>query len=44
MIVLPISHYISLIHFSLKGWENVPFELGSETFDVVDKDTESKSE
>ena len=29
MIILPI-HTTSLIHFSLKGWENVLFELESE--------------
>ena len=29
MILLPILT-TSLIHFSLKGWENVPFELGNE--------------
>ena len=29
MIIVPILT-TSLIHFSLKGWENVLFELGSE--------------
>ena len=29
-IILSIIHTTSLIHFSLKGWENVLFELGSE--------------
>ena len=29
MIILPNSYY--LIHFSLKCWENVLFELGGET-------------
>ena len=24
------SHYTSLVHLSLKGWESVLFELGSE--------------
>ena len=33
MIVLPILT-ISLIHFSLKGWENVLFELESERVNV----------
>ena len=33
MSVLPILT-TSLIHFSLKGWENVLFELGSERVNV----------
>ena len=30
MIVLTNSHYVTFIHFSSKGWENVLCELGSE--------------
>ena len=30
MIILQPILTTSLIHFSLEGWENVPFELGSE--------------
>ena len=33
MIMLPILT-ISFIHFSLKGWENVLFELGSESVNI----------
>ena len=35
MIILPIPT-TSLAHFSLKGWENVSFELGSERVNGVD--------
>ena len=34
MIILP-TRTISLVHFSLKGWENVLFELGSEQVKAV---------
>ena len=35
MFMLPILT-ISLIHFFLKGWENVLFELGSERVNVAE--------
>ena len=35
MITLTISRYLTHVHFSSKGWENVLFELGSESVNCV---------